>query len=297
MKVAFGATTIAIAAGGCLSFGDLSGGNTDAGDDSSVGASDGSFGDGAVGNDGSITPSDGGAPLGDGACQGTAGPAQVHVSTPTGETFCIDSTEVTFGQYEGFEAAVEAGAPVTQPAACAFNTSIKTVDSNGDMFTPVDGVNWCDAYAFCAWAGKHLCGKIGGGSLGSTNIGDPTTSQWMRACTISRDGGAEMYPYGTTPSATACNGAERDAGTIVDVGSLTMCVGGVPGLFDMSGNVDEWDDGCSAATGKMDCCDTRGGGFHDIETPCGIGDTIPPSCPGRTRSDAHGDVGFRCCSN
>jgi formylglycine-generating enzyme required for sulfatase activity len=285
---------IIVGAASCLSFGDLSGGDADAN------ASEASTAGDASNDDAAVVPGDAGSDAtadGDGACKGTAGPTQVRVPTPAGETFCIDSTEVTLGQYEQFEAAVEAGAPVTQPAPCAFNTSIKTTDSNGDMFTPVDEVNWCDAYAFCAWAGKRLCGRIGGGSLGSTNIGDPAVSQWMRACAISPDGGTENYPYGNSPSATACNGTEHDAGGVVDVGSLPRCVGGMPGLFDMSGNVDEWTDGCSTNTGADDCCDTRGGGFGDTETPCGIGDMLTGSCTNRTRKDAHTDVGFRCCSD
>jgi sulfatase modifying factor 1 len=275
-----------------LSFGDLSGGSDGGADATSADASndavssdDGATLDGNTGSDGALI----------GACSGSAGPTMVRVRSGAG-SYCIDTTEVTFSQYRLFLAALAGGATLTQPAACAFNTDAGTGDFNPDKLTPVTNVNWCDAYAFCAWAGKRLCGKIGGGSLASTSIGDPTMSQWMRACTIAPDGGAQAYPYGNTASTTACNGAERDAGAVVEVGSLPMCVGGVPGLFDMSGNVDEWDDGCDGTLGTGDCCDTRGGGFHDVETACGIGDVIPGLCPGRMRGETHSDVGFRCCS-
>ncbi|MEO7111182.1 MAG: SUMF1/EgtB/PvdO family nonheme iron enzyme, partial [Polyangiaceae bacterium] len=196
-----------------------------------------------------------------------------------------------------FLAALAAGATISQPAECAFNTDAGTTDFNADKLTPVTNVDWCDAYAFCAWAGKRLCGKIGGGPLTTTSIGDPSMSEWMRACTIAPDGGTQIYPYGDTPSATACNGAELDAGKVAEIASLPACVGGAPGVFDMSGNVDEWDNGCDHATGSGDCCDTRGGGFHDFETACGIGDVLPANCAGRTRGETHSDVGIRCCSD
>lgn len=43
------------------------------------------------------------------------------------------------------------------------------------------------------------------------------------------------------------------------VGSFAACVGGVPGLYDMSGNLGEWGDACAANTGENDYCQVRGG--------------------------------------
>jgi formylglycine-generating enzyme len=296
MRLALGATTMTIAAGGCLSFGDLSGGG-DPGpqDDGSIRSNDGSSIDSAIPNDGS-TPSDGSVVLGDGACGGIHGATLLRVGSGA-SSFCIDPTEVTLRDYRLFLAAADAGATIVQPPECSWNTSFGGANTL-DQFYPVTGVDWCDAYAYCAWAGKHLCGEIGGGPVPYDNsIGDPTKSQWMAVCSHAPDGGVQQYPYGNTPSATACNGSERDAGGIVEVGSLTGCVGGYPGVFDMSGNVDEWTDSCDHATGKTDCCVSAGGGFHDFETQCGVGDVAGPSCPGRTRADVHSDVGFRCCGN
>lgn len=293
LAVVAGATMIAM--GGCLSFGDLSGGGSDAGSDLDGASSDGTDQNPDGMSDSSLDL-DGGDSGSMGSCAGNAGPSMVRVGSGAG-SYCIDSTEVTYSQYEAFVAAVDAGTVVNQPAVCAFNTSFKPTATHADGFNPVTNIDWCDAYAFCAYAGKRLCGKIGGGSLESFNAGNPAFSQWTRACSIAPDGGTENYPYGNTPSATDCNGAERDAGTVVDVGTLASCVGGPSGVFDMSGNVDEWEDCCLDSAGATDCCDTRGGGFHDFETACGIGDVLTSSCAGRTRADVHSDVGFRCCSN
>lgn len=296
MRLALGASTMTIAAGGCLSFGDLSGGDdTRAQDDGSVAANDASFIDAAVPNDAS-TPSDGSIIVSDGACPGTAGAAQVRIGSGA-SSFCIDSTEVTQRDYKLFLAAISSGVVPTQLPECSWNTSF-TATTTGDQFAPVTGVNWCNAYAYCEWAGKHLCGAIGGGPVPyDESIGDPKKSQWINACSHAPDGGVQQYPYGNTPSATACNGQERDAGATVEVASLASCVGGYPGIFDMSGNVDEWTNSCDHATGKTDCCVSVGGGFHDFETSCGVGDVASATCPGRTRGDTHSDVGFRCCSN
>jgi formylglycine-generating enzyme required for sulfatase activity len=37
------------------------------------------------------------------------------------------------------------------------------------------------------------------------------------------------------------------------------CVGGVPGVYDMSGNTSEWEDACEATNGATDVCHLRGG--------------------------------------
>ncbi len=278
-----------------MSFGDLSGGTSDAADgatDSGTSGdatfSDGGRSDGAVANDSGN--------LGDGACQGTAGPASIRVGQGA-SSYCIDSTEVTLRHYQQFLAALDAGATATQPPECAFNVSFATTDLRTDTFTPINGVDWCDAYAFCAWAGKRLCGKIGGGSLAPASVGDPSASQWLAACAHASDGGIEQYPYGNTLEPTACNTGEVDAGTLVEVGSLPKCVGGYPGMFDMSGNADEWIDSCDGTTGSTDCCLSVGGGYNDTQDSCGVGGMAPPACPGRTRADKHGDLGFRCCSD
>ena len=80
------------------------------------------------------------------------------------------------------------------------------------------------------------------------------TSAWFLACSH----GAEQraYPYGNTFETASCNGCAYEAtcGQVVynlttPVGSLASCAGGYPGLFDMSGNVEEWEDACTLSPG------------------------------------------------
>jgi hypothetical protein len=118
----------------------------------------------------------------------TTGGAMINVGT-----HCIDSTEVTNTAYEAFVATIpgDAGAvdASTQPSFCSWNTDLNHIDTFYDRTAPtygqlpVNGVDWCDAYAFCRWAGKRLCGGRDGGAAPFDAWNDPGQSQWMHTAT------------------------------------------------------------------------------------------------------------------
>jgi sulfatase modifying factor 1 len=118
-----------------------------------------------------------------------------------------------------------------------------------------------------------------------------TVSQWTHACMPSS--GVE-YPYGSSFDVNACN-AKAGGTSSVRVATYPGCVGGVAGLYDMSGNVAEWSDHCDAYVGKDDYCAAEGG---DYDPPNDSGDALICSLG----QDFHRDltainIGFRCCSN
>jgi len=236
----------------------------------------------------------------------------VSIETSSG-SFQIDATEVTNAAYQAF---LDTG-PSTdgQRAECTWNQSYEpgvlspnaaveaALDSAcanwlvtqiglGNQTRPVGCVDWCDAVAYCDFAGKRLCGKIGGGALqfstnGAANSTDPSSSQWLNACS---HGGERDYPYGETYTAGAC--ADDGIG-VVDVGTLSGCSGGYAGLFDMSGNVAEWEDAClSEPTPDIEHgCARRGGAYYNNsdELRC-------DSNAGALRGVQANTIGFRCCS-
>ena len=216
----------------------------------------------------------------DGACLAAPGPVMVLAGS-----FCIDSTEVSNAHYAAYLAS-DAGLANTGP--CSYKTT--HVPSNwppSRTDTPVTEVDWCDAYAYCAWAGKRLCGMVGGGAaVGLTDM----TDQWFSACTHGNDG-AHAFAYGSSFVAGTCNTPELDAGDVVPVGTLTGCVGGYPGLFDMIGNVYEWEDACIGNAGASDVCVARSGSYSD---PPGASDNCEGSGTS-ARNFAQPDFGFRCC--
>ncbi|EDM73639.1 protein kinase, putative [Plesiocystis pacifica SIR-1] len=169
-----------------------------------------------------------------------------------GGDFLIDAHEVRVADYYDF-LEDSANHPSALPALCDGKQSAflpeswhSQLERNDAAETPVVGVDWCDAWAYCEWAGKHMCGLVGGEPATLEQAGDPALNEWFRACT--GDGTNFSYPYGNTHDQAACNGAgfdgDPDAGAVVSVASLPGCEGGYGGLFDMSGNVWEWTNEC-----------------------------------------------------
>jgi formylglycine-generating enzyme len=207
-------------------------------------------------------------------------------------TFDIDATEVTRGQYDAFLKA-KAGNMSGQSAVCTWNTTY-TPSEDWPGYTyqidyPVTSVDWCDAAAYCSWAGRRLCGKRGGGPAPWAVDMTGETAQWVHAC-LPDSGG--LYPYGSTFDVNACNGKQYDYPA--RVASFPGCVGGVPGLYDMSGNVAEWEDSCTGNTGADDACSTQGGRVGVADSGAHM---VCTTGQGFNRHVAIDTVGFRCCSD
>jgi formylglycine-generating enzyme required for sulfatase activity len=204
------------------------------------------------------------------------------IAIPASSSYCIDSTEVTFGDYQKFVTA-KGGNTSGQIALCSTNNSFAP-GVVGSGTSPVRSIDWCDAVAYCTWAGKRLCGQIGGGSVPQGDFQNPAINQWLYACSA---GGTQPYPYGSTYQSGTCN-TDLDASAPSAVGTNTQCVGGFPGIFDMVGNVWEF----------IDAPDTT------QNTVLIYGSSFTNNDPtyGCTTGFAFGlgvsaiDVGFRCCS-
>ncbi len=234
------------------------------------------------------------------ACAGSAGPKMVSISTATGSSYCIDATEVTVSDYAAFLASNPAVA-LAPSTVCSWKQSFVpagTFPPSGSGELPVSSVDWCDAAAYCAFAGKHLCGKTGGGANPYTDFAKPT-GEWYFACT---QGGKTTLPYGSTFDPSACVGVDFDGvsgfqpGTDAPhaVATATRCHGAAApfdALHDMAGNVAEWEDSCDSTGGSADYCHLRGDSYRE-------GNASTMSCgyaPRMTRSYRAGYIGFRCC--
>lgn len=181
--------------------------------------------------------------------------------------YCIDGTEVTEGKWAAFVAA-DAGKGML-PAACAYKTAFAKGSAQGATL-PVGEVDWCDAYAYCAWAGKRLCAP----------------AEWTKAC---NGGTSRVYPYGDVFDDQKCNGGPLGAPSVP--GTYAQCVGPIPGIVDMSGNMDEWDDSCASQAGADDVCQTRGGDWKTDSA----GELMCAAVYARPRNTILNYVGFRCC--
>ena len=184
-------------------------------------------------------------------CEGLPGPKMIEVATAEGASYCIDSTEVTNDDYEAF---VAANVSIdSQPPECDFNQSWLPHPTNspgvpvpwpkpGFGRYPINWIDWCDARAYCAFAGKRLCGLIGGGANPADDE-DPSANEWTNACTGQ---GKNAYAYGNTYVEGNCNvGSHSFDDITAAVASFPQCEGGFPGLFDMVGNVSEFVANCS----------------------------------------------------
>ena len=300
---------VAVGLAGCSSDDEQDGGSYagsggTGGTGGSTGGTGGSTGGtgGSTGGTGGSTGGTGGSTGGTGGTTGGTGggisPAECVAAEPatlvpvTGG-FSIDATEVTRCQYMAW---LGTNPPTSgQPSYCDWNDNY-TPSCEWPPFTrgdhPVTCVDWCDAYAYCLGVGKRLCGKIGGGANAWGDHTNASESQWYAACT---SGGTNDYPYGDTYSATTCNGQDADHGTTVPVASMGGCqssVSGYAGVYDLSGNVFEWEDSCNEDVGNFGICRLRGGSFDNVVSllRCGFG-------ADQNRELQNGGVGFRCCSS
>jgi len=219
-----------------------------------------------------------------GPCLGESGPAMVQIGS-----YCIDATEVTGADYQLF--IDTAPDPKAQIVECALNTAFEPTDwpiMPDKANHPVTFVDWCDAFAYCAWAGKALCGRLEGGPVPHEDKDNPEVSQWYRACTRN---GTREYPYGDVEE-PVCNAGTVGMNETAPVDGHPECVGGYEGIFDLVGNVAEWDDTCSPtlSTELDDPCLTRGDDFDMM------GSASCRESFGVARLTAAPYIGFRCCS-
>lgn len=268
-------------------------------------------GDGG-GDDGSPPLDDSGNPIGEGGLDGgrpcppgTKGPLMVRVGTTT-NNFCIDTTEVTVGDYRAFTDFTNGDAS-GQPAECQWNTTYAAGAGGPTDSIPIAGIDWCDARAYCAFAGKRLCGKRKDGKFdGPVPIDallDFNTNEWLLACS---NVGQLRYPYGGIHQPLTCNTGEVEAGRSDAVKTNTGCEGGFKGVFDMIGNVWEWYDGpclppdaggdaagIDSGGGAKDECFVKGGSYTASGSQLGC------SSDGRgaQRDRRALDIGFRCCAD
>jgi formylglycine-generating enzyme required for sulfatase activity len=162
---------------------------------------------------------------------------------------------------------------------------LKNQTATGDTMQPVVCVDWCDAAAYCNWAKGRLCGAIGGGALSYTADQMPGRGEWWTACSSN---GANLYPYGKTYVHGTCNDSKTRA---FDVGTYPGCQ--VNGIFDLSGNVTEWENSCSGYNNppENENCLRRGGAFW--EDPAHLACTAFREA---IRGNPDSETGFRCCS-
>ena len=231
-------------------------------------------------------------PDGCGAPKG--GPAMV----PVHGGYCIDATEVTWTQYMQWASkamlnhiAFREG----QPSECSWNETAfpdpgagceEPVSLEADKL-PVVCVNYCDALAYCQAMGKDLCGHIEGGSVPFGKQTDPGVSQWMNACS---SGGSNEYPYPGPYDAAACY---TQSGSTQPVQQRSRCQSEntlYDGVYDLSGNVAEWEKACDADNGQGDSCLIRGGSYQD-----GAESVTCESHRVVVRQTTSDLIGFRCC--
>jgi formylglycine-generating enzyme required for sulfatase activity len=208
----------------------------------------------------------------------------------------IDATEVTQGQYGAWLATNPSTSG--QDPWCSWNdrfekgcsgAGLLPCQATGGCRFPTVCVDWCDAYAYCKAVGKRLCGKIGGGPNDFLSWADATKSQWYNACS---SGGVCSFPYGNTFQSGTCHDPADSLGSY-DVGTHLGCQSSVDGyraVFDLSGNVWEWEDSCSSVEADASCRYRGGSTYTHYDNP---------RCDDNRYTDRSSTWeyrGFRCCS-
>ena len=240
------------------------------------------------------------SPLG---CPTGRGPdmARIDIAASTSGaawSYCIDTTEVTVEDYDRFlvDPSKPFEAPLPQCDAESKRIRQAPVTDSAQQHKPANvGITWCYAAAYCAWAGKRLCGRIGGGAVDSSAVNE---SEWSYAC--ANGSSATVYPYGDSYEADSCNTAGTDwAEPAVDVGSKSKCHGkSAPfdRLFDMSGNASEYEDTTSAHGGAPSTIGRGGWAGGDTHGAGSDTKTCTSTWPAAIDNSGYVLQGIRCCA-
>ena len=227
------------------------------------------------------------------------GSPMTRVAHPDGSAFLIDQTEVTNAQYEEFlrtkprtsDALLCPNAPRTDPESLGGDcAALLSSDAGTAADLPRVCVDWCEAEAYCAWAGKGMCRDtskdLAGFALGQS-------SDFFAACALDSIASApHVYGCGADCSAKDCNGEDSSpVPSVLPVGSQLACRVGPRDcpISDLSGNVEEWTGGCETNEPKGNCV-VRGGSFDSLamDLECG-------SKKLAMRTTTLPTLGFRCC--
>lgn len=221
-------------------------------------------------------------------CPAKAGPAMVGIDATGTGGYCVDSTEVTQAQYAEFLASSPSPGGAAECSwnddlAPATDTFLCEYDPGSKADHPIGCVDWCDARAYCEWAGKRLCGRLGGGTV---NLETNDERELLYACS---NGGDTNFPYGDSYVEGACATYVQGSNTTVPVTSKADCRGDRPPfdqIHGLLGNAEEWIDG----TGTEGCMvDGSMNGAPD-----------PATCSHRSITNCKNTgyaLGFRCCAD
>ena len=261
------------------------------------------------------------------------GPDLVLVPGPNGSAYCMDARETTRAEYDSFLAAKSSDTS-GQPSECSWNVAYTPLlwpnDPTDDTppsepYCPpaswndalpdaaVSCVDFCDARAYCAWAGKRLCGRVGGPAQwgdvyqGFTGPSDfpafeqavaSADGEFFNACS---QGGLTSYPYGNQYQAEVC----IDQAWVTSHGSTALvvtettrgCHGAAPpfdAIHDLSGSVWEWQNLCGTWGSSALSCSVMGGSYVDTD-PKNLACAALASPA--TMTTVAPNWGFRCCAD
>lgn len=213
--------------------------------------------------------------------------------------YCVDNLEVSRAEYAAWLSTSPAVSG--QESWCLFNKAFEpgaacmadpTVCVGDCSSHPQVCVDWCDAVAYCSAHGKRLCGGVNSAAPTPGHLADPADDQWQAACTVA---GGVVYPYGMTYGEDTCNGVDHGKGTTVPSGSMLACKSTSPlvGIFDMSGNVAEWEfyHEYYDEPHPLSYASTRGGSF--VSNQSALSCALHAMVPIATQSPT---IGFRCCA-